>query len=178
LYRQVLAARQRVQGPNHPDTLTSLGELADFLAEQNRSEEAEQLCRQLLHLQRPLLPADHPDLAFPLTSLGDLLSVTGRAKEAEPLLQEALALREKKLPASNWRTAHSRSILGHCLAQQRRFAEAEPLLLSGYEGLARATEAPAKWLAQSLDRVIELYERWKRPEQAEQWRKKRPAAEK
>lgn len=175
LYRQVLASHQRVEGPDHPDTLAALEDLARYLGEHNQPAEAEKLYRQLLKARRSLLPAGHPDLAAELTGLGDLLTRTGRAKEAEPLLREGLAIREKKLPAKSWLTANARSFLGHCLAQQQRFAEAEPLLLAGYEGLSRATDTPAKWLARSLDRVIELYERWDRPEQAAEWRKKRPA---
>ena len=62
---------------------------------------------------------------------------------------------------------------------QKKYAKAEPLLLSGYEGL-KAREAripvPAKIrLTEAIDRLVQLYEAWGKPEQAAQWREKRCA---
>ena len=128
--------------------------------------------------RRKVSPADHPDIATRLAALGSLLSDAGRPAEAEPLLRECVTIREKKLPAGHWQAANARSVLGGCLVRQKKFADAEPHLLAGYEGLTKAKDAPAKRDAEALDRVIELYEKWGKPEKAEEWRKKRPAASK
>jgi hypothetical protein len=106
------------------------------------------------------------------------LTRSDRAAEAQPLLRECLTIREKKLPPDHWRTAAARSLLGGCLAQQKNFAAAEPLLLTGYEGLTRGKFAPARRTAEALDRLVDLYEKWDKPEQVEVWRKKRSPARK
>jgi hypothetical protein len=67
-------------------------------------------------------------------------------------------------------------VLGGCLARQKKCAEAEPLLLSGYEGLTKAKGTPAQRVDEALVRVIDLYETWAKPEQAEEWRKKQTAS--
>ena len=98
------------------------------------------------------------------------------AAEAEGLLRECLAIREKVLPEGHWQRANAKSILGGSLLVQKKFDEAEPLLLSGYDGLAQAKDTPAERLTEAQQRVVELYEKWGKPEQAEAWRKKQSVA--
>jgi tetratricopeptide (TPR) repeat protein len=175
LYRQTLNARRRVLGPNNPDTLGSQGDLARVLGHQSKRDEAERLFREALAGYRKTVAPDNLSLASTLADFGLHLTENGRLTEAEPLLRECLAIREKKLPPGHWQIANARSLLGGCLSGQKNFAEAEPLLLSGCEGLTKGKGAPAKQVAKAFDRVIELYEKWGKPEQAEAWRKKRPA---
>ena len=174
LCRQTLGARRRVNGSDHPDTRTVEVTLGQLLADDGKPEEAEKLFREVLGAQRKILRADHPGLATTLACLGSLLTDNRRSAEAEPLLRECLAIREKKLPASHRSIACARSLLGGCLVRQKKFAEAEPLVLAGCEGLAKEEGHPAKQVAEAVNRVIELYEKWGKPEQAEAWRKKRP----
>src|SRR5262249_41095412 len=91
-----------------------------------------------------------------------------------------LAIREKKLP-EHWSRSNAQSLLGAALASQKKYAEAEPLLLAGYQGLkAREKDLPAaakKNLPEALDRLIKLYEDWGKPDQAAQWKTKRPQAD-
>lgn len=77
------------------------------------------------------------------------------------------------LPPGDWRLPSTRSILGGSLSRQNKFAEAEPLLLAGYQGLRQAKDAPAKRVAEALDRIVSLYEKWGKPELAKKWRGKR-----
>jgi hypothetical protein len=149
--------------------------LADFLHRHGQKQEAEKLARDLLTASRKLLPADHPDVAFALVLLGDCLSESDRAAQAEPLLRQGLSIREKQFAPGNWQIAVARSVLGACLARQKKFAEAEPLLLTGYERLTTAPGVRPRRTAESLDRVIDLYEKGGKPAQAAAWRKKRPA---
>lgn len=90
------------------------------------------------------------------------------------MLREGLAIREKKLPAGAWQIANTRSLLGAALAKQGRFAEAEPLLVAAHDGLVKAKNTPAVRLSDAVERIIDLYEKWGMPDQAEEWRKKRP----
>jgi len=43
MYREVVEVRERVQGKEHPDTLTSMNNLATVLSDQGKYLEAEQI---------------------------------------------------------------------------------------------------------------------------------------
>jgi hypothetical protein len=62
------------------------------------------------------------------------------------------------------------------LLGQKKYAEAEPLLRAGYEGMKqRETKIPAnakESLSEALERLVQLYDAWGRPEQANEWRQK------
>jgi hypothetical protein len=93
--------------------------------------------------------------------------------EAENILREGLKIREAKLP-DDWTTFSSKALLGASLLGQQKYAEAEPLLLAGYEGMKqREGKIPAAGktrLVEAVQRLVQLYEAWDRPEQAQAWR--------
>jgi serine/threonine protein kinase/Tfp pilus assembly protein PilF len=178
LLRQTLEGERKVHGPENPSTLLTQTRLASVLGEEGKEEEAAKLFREALDVQRKNLPPDHLDLADTLIDFGYQLTKHGGLSEAELLLREGLSIREKKLVGGSWRIANAQSILGVCLARQKMFDKAEPLLLASYEDLTRDKGTPVKWIPKACDRVIELYEKWGKPEQAEAWRKKLPTKQK
>jgi hypothetical protein len=94
-------------------------------------------------------------------------------------LREILVIRQKKQP-DTWTTFYTQSQLGASLLGQKRYAEAEPLLLAGYEGMKqREAKIPAQVkvrLTEALERLVQLYDAWGKPEQAKEWRQKLEAA--
>ena len=58
---------------------------------------------------------------------------------------------------------------------QQKYAEAEPLLLAGYVGMkqreAKIRAQGKVRLTEALERLVQLYDAWGKPEQAEQWRR-------
>ena len=75
----------------------------------------------------------------------------------------------------HWALYGTRSLLGRALAGQKKFAEAEPLLLEGYQGMKqrenRIIPASEKvLLVGALEGLIQLYQDWGKPEEAEKWR--------
>ena len=70
--------------------------------------------------------------------------------------------------------AEARCLLGIALARQGQFKKAEPLLRRGYQGLLHAEGAHGQRVAAARAGLIELYEKWGKPEQAASWRKKSP----
>src|SRR5262249_26255662 len=118
-------------------------------------------------------PAGEADLASSLTGLGSVLTKKGRANEAEPLLREGLEIRKKVLAQGDWRIALTESVLGSCSARLGRHDQAEPRLLGGYAALHAAQGAPPWSLREGLDSIIQLYESWDRPEEAQKWRAQR-----
>jgi serine/threonine-protein kinase len=179
LHREVLETHRRVSGTAHWNTRGALFNWASVLLDLHQPAAAEPPLRELLARQRQTPPGNRAYLADTLALLGEALTVTAKAAEAEPLLREALAIRREVLPKGDWLTAHVESLLGGCLTVQARYADAEPLLLQGHDGLAAAKGTPPKRLAQAArQRLVELYEKWQKPEQAAVWRAKRDAAAK
>lgn len=60
LFRNTLTARERVLGPDHPDTLSSRNNLAVLLSRTGRYDEAEPLLRDTLATATRVLGPDHP----------------------------------------------------------------------------------------------------------------------
>jgi serine/threonine-protein kinase len=108
--------------------------------------------------------------ASALTVQGLILNKLGRSDEAEKVLREAVRLREENLPDQHFMTALTRGALGECLTTQKRYDEAETLLIASYTSLVKsqAEHNPRTLLAQR--RLIELYQRWNKPELADKYR--------
>jgi hypothetical protein len=70
--REVLCASRRVLGEEHPDTLTSAGNLASSLSRQGKYAEAERIEREVLCASRRVLGEEHPDTLRGCEHSGDL----------------------------------------------------------------------------------------------------------
>jgi tetratricopeptide (TPR) repeat protein len=179
LCRRSLESRRHVLGLEHIETLWGEWALCELLTRKGEHAEAEKLARHCLETSRRVLGANHSDTVDYLATLGEVLCNARRPAEAEPLLRECLRQCESR-PSSQtaWFTStpYARGLLGFCLARQGKLAEAEPLLLASYEGLTSVKYVPPYQVNESLGYLIELYEKWGKPEQAEAWRKKRPPA--
>lgn len=57
---------------------------------------------------------------------------------------------------------------------RRKFDEAEPLLIEGYEGMkVREDKIPAAGkvrLTEAIQRLVDLYTAWEKPEEAAKWK--------
>jgi hypothetical protein len=102
---------------------------------------------------------------------GLILDKSGKSKEGEALLRQAVRLRTDSLPKDHYWVAIAHSALGECLTTQKRYAEAEPLLLESYNALLKSQSAqnPRTLLAER--RLLELYQRWNKPELADKYHK-------
>jgi tetratricopeptide (TPR) repeat protein len=141
-----------------------------------RVAEATALAKDNIAAARKALPGDSPKLASAVAGAGTTLLRLGAWADAEAALREWLAAREASEP-DDWTTFDARSMLGAALLGQREYAEAEPLLRGGYEGLKqRAGAIPVLFRArpaEAADRLVELYTRWGKPDEAAKWRAER-----
>ena len=131
---------------------------------------AEDESRKALDTLRKFLGPEQPATLSAQVTLGLSLTRLGRAAEGEPYLREALALREKLAPKGDFIVAHTSSMLGECLTAQKRFAEAEPLLLEGYRDLRAKLGDQNRRTVDARQRLAKLYDDWKKPEQAADFR--------
>src|SRR5262249_55218598 len=108
-----------------------------------------------------------------LTALGANLLSQEKYADAEPVLRESLAVLQKQ-PAEAEGMFHTQVLLGGALLGQQKFADAELLLVQGYQGMKKSHKGPGpkhhgssstkEGLAQALERLVQLYDAWARPE--------------
>ena len=84
-------------GDTHPDTITSMNNLAGLYQFQGRYGEAEPLYTKVLQLYEKVLGKEHPSTITSMNNLAMLYQFQGRYEKAEPLCTNALQLREKVL---------------------------------------------------------------------------------
>jgi len=81
----VSETRKRVLGPEHPDTLTSMANLALTYTDQGRWKEAEELGVQVLETKKRVIGPEHPSTLTSMANLASTYRNQGRWKEAEEL---------------------------------------------------------------------------------------------
>jgi CHAT domain-containing protein/Tfp pilus assembly protein PilF len=129
LAQQLLAIREKVLGPDHPDVVVALNVLGWLYGNQGRYTEAEPLYKRALAINEKALGPDHPAVAESLNNLAALYYGQGRIAEVEPLYKRALAIQEKVLGPDDPEVARALSKLADLYYQaQSRYTEAEPLL--------------------------------------------------
>jgi tetratricopeptide (TPR) repeat protein len=117
-----------VLGPEHPDTLGSVNNLAALYYSQGRYAEAEPLFQRGLRDRERVLGPEHPDTLGSVNNLAALYYSQGRYAEAEPLYQRALRDRERVLGPEHPDTLASLGSLAGLLARAGRVDEAAALI--------------------------------------------------
>jgi tetratricopeptide (TPR) repeat protein len=95
----VLARRRLVLGSKHPDTLTSMANLALVYESQKKFDEAIKLESEVLEMSRSSssLGKAHPDTLSSIDNLANTYYKVGQFEEAVNLWSEALAIRKEVL---------------------------------------------------------------------------------
>jgi CHAT domain-containing protein len=132
-----LEAEERTLGPEHPGTLTSVGNLASLYSDQGRYSEAEALYLRALEVRERTPGPEHPSTLLSVGNLASLYSNQGRYSEAEPLYLRALEAQERTLGPEHPDTLIGVGNLAVLYSGQGRYSEAEPLYLRAFEGNER-----------------------------------------
>jgi tetratricopeptide (TPR) repeat protein len=175
LQAKALAIQRRVLGPDHPLTLTSLHNLAALYQASGQYGQAEPLFVKALAGRRRVLGPENSDTLRTLRNLAQLYVDEANYDQAELRAREAQSILEKTNP-DGWERYYAQSLVGESLAGQKKYPEAEPLLLAGYQGMKQkesAIPAPERpGIQQSGQWIAQLYEHWKSPEKAAEWRRR------
>ncbi|KAF8536533.1 hypothetical protein BDD12DRAFT_781369 [Trichophaea hybrida] len=134
--RRALEGREKVLGPDHPDTMTSVNNLAQVLQSQGKCEQAEQMNRRVLEGREKVLEPDHPDTLTSVNNLALVLQSQGKYEQAEQINRRALEGREKVLGPDHPDTLTSVNNLALVLQSQGKYEQAELMnrrALEGYE---------------------------------------------
>ena len=89
LCRQALEINRQVLGDNHPDTATSLNNLAGLYNSMGDYAQAEPLYRQAIETYKKVLGDKHPRTATSLNNLALLYESMGDSAKAEPFFRQA-----------------------------------------------------------------------------------------
>ena len=95
LLRDALAMRVKALGPEHPDTATSLANLASLLQDKGDFAEARALMERAMAICEKAFGPEHPDTANSLNRLGVLLMAQDDFAGARALMERALAITER-----------------------------------------------------------------------------------
>jgi tetratricopeptide (TPR) repeat protein len=158
LYKDGLAIKEKMLGPNDPGVAASLNNLADLYRIEGRYAEAESLHRRALAVRETLGPED-PDVAESLNNLSALYVDQGRYSEAEPLYKRALAILEKTLGDEHENVASGLNNLGLLYSTQGKYTEAERLYERALTIREKVLGLEHPHVAASLNNLAELSRR-------------------
>ncbi len=114
----------KFRGPDHPDTLNSMNNLATSYAVLGRYAEALKLHEQTLALRKATLGPDHPDTLMSMHNLANDYLYLGRQAEALKLHDETLTLRKATLGPDHPDTLMIMNNLANSYTDLGRHAEA------------------------------------------------------
>ena len=157
LWEQILAIVEEVRGLDHPDTATSLNNLAELYRNQGRYAEAEPLYKRSLAISEKVLGPEHPNTATSLNNLAVLYRAQGRYGEAEPLYRRSLAISEKVRGPQHPETATNLNNLALLHQSQGRYEEAEPLYNRALAIRKKVLGLEHQDTAGSFNNLAELY---------------------
>jgi serine/threonine protein kinase len=112
------------RGPNHPNTLSCMNNLANCYLVLGRAPEARKLYEETLSGRRANLPPNDPDTLMSMNNLANCWANQGELPAARDLFAETLALRQAHLPANHPDTLLSMNNLARCDAALGRYAAA------------------------------------------------------
>jgi len=169
VYRKLYSAANMQLGDN-------LRLQAQALVALQQYPEAEARINTTLEIYRAGSSPQYVNYATALMVQGMICSHTGRTAEAEKLLREAVRIRVENVPETHFLRATANGALGEFLTTQARFPEAEALLLASYQSLKKSQAENSPRTKLVLQRLVNLYEAWNKPEQAAPYRAVLPSS--
>jgi tetratricopeptide (TPR) repeat protein len=124
---QAMETRKRVLGEEHPDTLTSMANLASTYWNQGRWTEAEKLDVQVMETRKRVLGEEHPSMLTSIANLASTYRNQGRWTEAEKLFVQVMETSLRMLGEEHPDTLVSMANLASTYQSQGRWTEAERL---------------------------------------------------
>ena len=128
LFRQALAIADRTMGPENPELMLLLTDLARLHLRKSSFAAAEPLLHRLLDLKRSK-GEDHPEVATVLANLANVRQALGHHESAEQLWRRVLDIRERTLAPNHFAIATALEHLGDSCAARGKIVEA----LSGFQ---------------------------------------------
>jgi tetratricopeptide (TPR) repeat protein len=145
--------RQAQLGPDHPDTLTSMHDLAEGYQLAGKLGLAVPLHEETLERRKATLGPEHLDTTRSMHLLAFAYLGAGQIDQALPLFEETFRLRKATLGPNHWRTLVTMCALGEAYTAAGKLDRALPLLEESLARARRQQAADALRLGNFMDAV-------------------------
>lgn len=158
LGEEVMQARKRILGEQHPDYASSLSNLAVINDQLGRLTNTESYYLEAKAIHQRVLGEQHPKYALTLNNLGHLYVTAGKYKQAVPLFEEAIEIRKRALGEQDPSYATSLMNLATTYEAMSDFERAESLMLEVVELRKQTVGEEHAAYATSLNNLASLYQ--------------------
>jgi tetratricopeptide (TPR) repeat protein len=134
----MLEIQRRVSGPEHPDTLTSMDNLANIYEDEGKYTQAETLHSQTLEIKRRVLGPEHPSTLESMMNLALTYQDEGRYAQAEALDSQTLQIKRRVLGPEHPDTLETLSALAAMYQRQGKYTLAETYVAQTLAGRRHA----------------------------------------
>lgn len=159
--------RQQALGPDHPDTLRAMRELATVFKEQGRYAESEALLRKTLTAQKRVLGQDHKDTFVTITVLAAVCEAQDQPMTSEKLFSDLWQLQKKVLGPDHMETLGTLGNMAAFMTRQGRPEEALTLEKERLERTQRTCGQRDSRTLVSMSITASAYEAAGQPSEAE-----------
>jgi tetratricopeptide (TPR) repeat protein len=126
-HRQALSLYMEVLGPDDPQTLMSMNNLALVLGRQGKYQEGEAIHRQTLAIFEKVLGHEHSHTLMSMNNLALVLNTQGKYQEAEVMNRQTLVICRKVLGHEHPHTLTNMGNLAGVLGNLGKYEEAEAI---------------------------------------------------
>jgi tetratricopeptide (TPR) repeat protein len=162
-----LELRRRVQGEQHPDTLSVMRDLADVYIYEGKFAPAQILHAKVLEMRRRVLGEEHPATLDSMFNLAEAYQRLGQYAEAEPIASKALDVSRRVLGKEHYGTLGAMMALGIIYVRRGKYAQAEALDTSLVELQKRVLGEENPDTLRGLNNLAAVYNREGKFQQAE-----------
>ena len=157
LQQRALEILETALGPEHPDTVIVLSNLAGIYRMAGAYDRSLPLFQRALQTREKILGPVHPDTATSLNNLATLYQDMGAYGQALPLYQRALQIREKVRGPEHPDTAHSLNTLAALHQAMGGYQQALPLYQRALKIREKALGPEHPLTATSLNNLAAVY---------------------
>ena len=163
----IRAIREKAFGLEHPNTASSLNNLAVLYKTVGSYDKAELLNKRALAIREKHLGPEHPDTALSLNNLASLYDTMGSYDKAEPLYERSLAIAEKIQGPEHPETDTALNNLAALYKNIGAYDKAEPLYVRSLANKEKVLGLEHPDTAQSLNNLALIYDDMRAYDKAE-----------
>jgi tetratricopeptide (TPR) repeat protein len=156
-WERAVELQRRAVGPDHPDTLTSMNDLADAYRMQSVYAQAELLLSEVVEKRRRVLGEENPETLNSMNELAVLYLDRGKYAQAESLLVKALEVQRRVLGSDHPDTLASLHDLATAYESEGKYGQAEPLELQALETRRRVLGEEHPQTVRSMNELGTVY---------------------
>lgn len=170
LWRQAVETSRRVRGDGDPNTLNMMHNLAHVLLRNGKAADAEPFGRLAAEGRAAVLGHEHHDTVKSMHLLGHVLRKLERIEEAALWYGRALDAASGLLPPDDPELVLYRASHAQVLVLTGWYEEAEAPLREAHTRLHEDFDPDDERTREMVQSLIQLYEAWGKPDEADRWR--------